>query len=272
MSANTKESNMSEVLELTPVAGQAPRPTELQTSAPASPAVLLQMAIAQGADLDRLERLMALQERWEAGNAKKAYDDAHAAFKGEAVEIIKRKLVDFPNSKGGRTTYKHAELSDVVDALAPALSKHGFSWKWTPIQTKDWIDVTCTLTHKAGHSESVTLGAAPDQSGGKNSIQAIISTKTYLERHTLKAITGVAEKGEDDDGKGAEPLPDPLEVWSGRAALAGSLEDLGRVSKDGAKEFRGANDVEAFKLFSAAVQARGAALRAAAAQTQEAAK
>jgi hypothetical protein len=257
-----QENRLNEILELAPAASQAPGPGQLPVAAPASPAVLLQMAIAQGADLDRLERLMALQERWEAGNAKKAYDDAHAAFKGEAVEIIKRKTVDFTTQKG-RTTYKHAELSDVVDALAPALSKHGFSWKWTPTQEKDWLGVTCTLTHRAGHSESVTLGAAPDASGGKNSIQAIISTKTYLERHTLKAIAGVAEKGEDDDGQGAEPVPDPLEVWSGRAALAQTLDELGKVSKDGSRHFRGGDDVEAYKLFAAAVQARGAALRAA---------
>lgn len=230
----------------------------------ATPATLLQMAVQQGADLDRLERLMALQERWEAGEAKKAFDDAHAAFKGEAVEIIKRKQVDFANKSGGRTQYKHAELADVVDALSVPLSKHGFSWKWVPKQTQDWLEVTCTLTHRAGHSESVTLGAAPDASGGKNSIQAIISTKTYLERHTLKAIAGVAEKGEDDDGQGA--AAHPLEVWAGRAALAQSLEELGLVSKDGAKHFRGAGNVDAYKEFAAAVQSRGAALRAAGAQ------
>ena len=229
-----------------------------------TPARLLEMAVAQGADLDRLERLMALQERWEAGEAKKAFDEAHSAFKGEAVEIIKRKQVDFTNKAGGRTQYKHAELADVVDALAPALSKHGFSWKWTPKQTPEWLEITCTLTHKDGHSESVTLGAAPDASGGKNSIQAIISAKTYLERHKLKAIAGVAEKGEDDDGAGA--APHPLEVWAGRAALAQTLEELGLVSKDGAAHFRGAGNVDAYKDFAAAVQARGAALRAAGAQ------
>jgi len=237
----------------------------VKTAQTATPATLLQMAVQQGADLDRLERLMALQERWEAGEAKKAFDDAHAAFKGEAVEIIKRKQVDFANKTGGRTQYKHAELADVVDALSLPLSRHGFSWKWVPKQTPDWLEVTCTLTHRAGHSESVTLGAAPDASGGKNSIQAIISTKTYLERHTLKAIAGVAEKGEDDDGQGT--APHPLEVWAGRAALAQSLEELGLVSKDGAKHFKGAGNVEAYREFAAAVQARGAALRAAGAQS-----
>ena len=253
---------MNEVLDLIPTTPAA-QPEQRALAAVATPAQLLQLAVEQGADLDRLERLMALQERWQAGEAKKAYDDAHAAFKGEAVEIIKRKQVDFANTKGGRTQYKHAELADVVDALAPALSRHGFSWKWTPKQATDWLEVTCTLTHKAGHSESVTLGGPPDASGGKNSIQAIISTKTYLERHTLKAIAGVAEKGEDDDGAGGAAHVDPLEVWSGRAALAQTLDELGHVSKDGAKHFKGAGNVDAYKLFAQAVMERGATLRAA---------
>ena len=54
-----------------------------------------------------------------------------------------------------------------------------------------------------GHSESTTLEAAADQSGGKNAIQAIGSTVTYLERYTLLALTGLATH-EDDDGAGSE--------------------------------------------------------------------
>lgn len=167
-----------------------------------SPPQLLALAVQQGADLDRLERLMGLQERWEASEAKKAFDAAHAAFKAEAVEIIKRKDVDFKNREGKRTHYKHAELSDVVDALAAPLSQHGFSFRWVVKQSPDWIEVTCLLTHRQGHCETATLGSPPDASGGKNAVQAVVSTKTYLERHTLKAVTGVAEKGEDNDGAG----------------------------------------------------------------------
>jgi hypothetical protein len=224
---------------------------------------MLAVAVQQGRDLDYIAKLMDLKDRHDAKLAKQAFDDGMAGFKTEAVEIIKRKQVDFANKNGGRTTYKHAELSDVVDAVGPALSKHGFSWKWVPEQAPDWLKVTCTLSHRGGHSESVSLGGPLDASGGKNAIQSIISTQTYLERHTLKAICGVAEKGEDNDGAdGAAGYPaDPLEVWSGRAALAQTLDELGHVSKDGAKVFKGAGNVQAYRMFAAAVQARGAALR-----------
>lgn len=46
-----------------------------------TPMDLLSIAMDQGADLDRLERLMMMQERWEANEARKAYLSAFAAFK-----------------------------------------------------------------------------------------------------------------------------------------------------------------------------------------------
>jgi hypothetical protein len=52
-----------------------------------------------------------------------------------------------------------------------------------------------------GHSEETTLKAIPDTSGSKNSIQAIGSTVTYLERYTLLAAMGMAAAGMDNDGR-----------------------------------------------------------------------
>ena len=230
----------------------------------ATPSTLLALAVQQGADLDKLERLMALQERWEVNEARKAFSAAFAAFKNEAVTIVRGKLVTDGPLKGKH----HAELSDVVGAVSPALSRHGLSiaWKLTKDE-KDWIEVTCVLRHAGGHFESVSMGGAPDTGPGRNAIQARGSVKTYLERYTGTAILGMAPQDADDDGAGgAKNATDPLEVWAGRAALAQSLDELGLVSKDGAKHFRGSGNVEAYKVFAEAVQARGAALRAAGAQ------
>ena len=60
--------------------------------------------------------------------------------------------------------------------------------------------MTCVITHVQGHSESVSLQAGLDQSGGKNNIQSLGSTVTYLQRYTLFSATGMAAKGIDDDG------------------------------------------------------------------------
>lgn len=154
-------------------------------------------------DVAKLEKLLDVKERWDAQEAKKAYQVAFAAFKAEAVAILKNKPVTDGPLKGK----SYAELFSVVNAVTPALSKHGLShaWKLTKDE-KDWIEITCTLTHVLGHVESVSMGGAPDTGGAKSAIQARASTITYLERYTLKAICGVAEQGDDNDGGNGKKL------------------------------------------------------------------
>lgn len=250
---------MSEILELEQVAPAPPRSDS--RALVATPAQLLQIAVERGADLAYVEKLMDLKERHDANEARKAHAEAFAGFKSEAVQILKGKQITDGPLKGKR----HADLFDVVSAVSPALSKHGLSisWKLTK-DDKDWLEVTCYLRHAAGHVEFVSMGGGPDTGPGRNAIQARGSTKTYLERYTATAILGMAATNADDDGAGG--APDPLEVWSGRAALAATLHELGRVSKDGARVFKGAANVDAFKAFAAAVQDRGATLRAQGAQ------
>lgn len=245
-----------EILELEEVPS---KPANTSLSVPdSSPAGMMLSALQQGANPDQIERMMALQERWDATEARKAYNVAFAAFKAEAVHIVKNRRVE----NGPLAGKSYAELHAVVDALTPALSQHGLSasWKLTKDE-KDWMEVTCYLRHSAGHEESASMGGPPDAGGAKNAIQARASTKSYLERYTLKAICGVAEGGDDNDGAGG--APDALRaLWVGRANLATTVEEMTRVSKDGAKAFNDAKDPDGYRIFAEAVQVNGAALRA----------
>jgi len=167
-----------------------------------TPATLLAMAVQQGASMETLERLMDLQDRWDAKQAKNAYTVAMAEFKRNPPEILKRKLVSFENRAGDKTEYRHAEIGDVCNAVVGSLGAAGFSHSWQ-IKQDTQVEVTCILTHSLGHTESVVMKAAPDSSGGKNAIQAIASTVTYLERYTLLAAVGLATNSMDDDGRNA---------------------------------------------------------------------
>lgn len=226
----------------------------MQTAAVTTPADLLRIAVEQNADLDKLERLMDLQDRYLASQAKKAYDEAFAAFKAESVKIIKgRQVTDGPLR--GRA---YAQLHDVVNAVTPALSKHGLSssWKITKDE-KDWIEVTCYLRHIGGHEENVSMGGPPDSGGAKSVIQSRASTKSYLERYTLKAITGLSEEDDDNDGAGSGALDD----WCARAGEAVDLQELEVVKAEGTKYFTKAKDVTAFSAFMRAVGARQRVLK-----------
>lgn len=162
-----------------------------------NPGHLLQMALEKNASMEQVEKLMDLQERFEKNEARKAYNRAFSAFKAEVISIIKTAKT----TSGPLTGRIYADKNDVVMAVTPALSRHGLSssWKITKDE-KDWIEVTCYLRHEAGHEESVSMGGPPDVGGAKSAIQARASANSYLERYTLKAITGLSEKGEDNDG------------------------------------------------------------------------
>lgn len=164
-----------------------------------APATLIEKAIAGQADLDKLEKVLLLQERWEANQARKAYHRAMADFKANPPKIDKDKKVSFGQ---GKTAYNHASLANVCEKINIELSKHGLSASWTTKQNGAVV-VTCKITHELGHSEETSLSAPADTSGSKNAIQAIGSTITYLERYTLLALTGLATYDQDDDGNGA---------------------------------------------------------------------
>lgn len=163
---------------------------------------LAQMAMSQG-KIAEMREILALKREYEADEARKAFVAAMADFKAEAgnITIAKNKHVSFTTQKG-KTEYWHAELHDITRALVPIMAKHGLSHAWTFRQDKG-ITVGCIITHRNGHkSEPVEMTAQADDSGGKNTIQSIASTKTYLERYTLLAATGMATGGEvDNDGQ-----------------------------------------------------------------------
>lgn len=167
-----------------------------------SPAQMIREAIDGKASLEQMDKLLALQEKWEANQAKKAYHKAMAAFKADPPSIGKDRTVDFKTDKG-RVNYNHASLANVTKLISASLSKHGLSATWR-VSQEGAIRVTCKITHEDGHSEETTLSAPSDQSGSKNPIQAIGSTITYLERYTLLAMTGLATH-EDDDARNASP-------------------------------------------------------------------
>ena len=258
MNATTKAE--ADVLDLEPIDRPAQSVALQQTGAIAahSPMGMMMAAMNQGASLEQVEKMMDLQDRWERKEAEKAYNAAFAAFKAEAVRIIKgRKVTDGPLR--GK---EYAELHDVVDAVTPALSRHGLSTAWK--LTKDepqWLEVTCTLKHTSGHSESVSMGGPPDAGGAKNALQARASTKSYLERYTLKAICGVAEGGDDSDGN-PPPAAVPLELVSAaREAAMGGWAALSKHIKGLSPADRAALEPESYALKKAAKAAdeKGAA-------------
>ena len=91
-----------------------------------TPADLLQIAVEGGADIDKLEKLMELQMRWDASEARKAYTRAMAQFRAGCPEISRNKTVDFSSQKGN-THYTHADLAGAIGQIKSVLTECGLS-------------------------------------------------------------------------------------------------------------------------------------------------
>jgi hypothetical protein len=204
--------------------------TEVQTIAPANQAMtpmeMLSAAIDNGATVEMIDKLMTLQERWEANQGRKAFDNAIAAAKAEIPVIIKARVVDFTGKTGIRTHYHYEDLAVIAETINPILANHGLSYRYRTGQESGRITVTCIISHREGYSEETSLSAGADESGNKNNIQAVGSTITYLQRMTLKAALGLAAARDDDGQASAKsgPISD--------AQYDALLKEVERVSAD----------------------------------------
>lgn len=175
---------------------------------------LIEMAVEKGYDIVYLEKLMGLQERFEANQAKKDFDMAMSEFQSMLPVIENHGVVDFTSTKG-RTYYTYAKVEDIAAAIKPALKATGLSYRFTQDQQAENITVTCIVTHKTGHSEVSKLTSGRDTSGGKDALKGIASTLSYLYRYLLKGSLGIITGGEDDDGDNHLEIIKPLDGTEG---------------------------------------------------------
>ena len=174
-------------------------PVQSQAVATTGPADLIRSAVEQNMDVEKLSKLMDLQERWDAKQAKKAFLQAMSDFQAIVPAIIKRKIVNFTSAKG-TTNYAYAPLSDIIEQIKEPLNQCGRSYRFVQ-ELGDSIKITCILSHTDGHSECTTLSSIADGTGNKNTIQGIGSTVTYLQRYTLCGVLGLTTADSDMDGR-----------------------------------------------------------------------
>ncbi len=184
--------------------------TKLEQQGPSLPAdpmvsMIERLVLNPDADLDKLERMLALKRDHDRDNARIAFSAALSAARAEIPPIVKDATVDFTSQKG-RTHYKHETLAGIAKVIDPILSRHGLSYRFRTAQGQGGVQVTCIIEHAHGHSEETTLAGSPDTSGNKNGFQAVGSAVTYLQRYTLKAALGLSAEV-DDDAQGAAPRP-----------------------------------------------------------------
>jgi hypothetical protein len=158
-------------------------------------------------DIDKMERLMLMQERAMERNARAAYAEALALLQPELPSVARNgriTVTDKNNRDRVIQSTAYARWEDINDAIKPALAKHGFSLSFKVGMAPDGkITVTGILMHREGHQEETTITLPHDATGSKNAVQAVGSSTSYGKRYTAGMLLNLTSHGEDDDGKGA---------------------------------------------------------------------
>jgi len=162
----------------------------------ASPLISMieRVALSPDADMDKMERLLDMQERVLNRDAMIAFNSDMAAMQADLPTVIE--------DGKGHNNAKYATLEQINKTIRPALQRHGFAVTFKTSQEANVVNVTAVLSHRQGHSQESTLSVPNDTSGNKNTVQAIGSSVSYGKRYALCALLNISTG--DDDGQGSD--------------------------------------------------------------------
>lgn len=202
-----------------------------------SPLTVIQTAMETGANPEALKQLLDLQERYEANNARKAFNQAYVAAQAE-IPII------FKDSQGHHGSY--AKLEKLMGVLRPILDKHGLAISFEQEVAGDQLTVTCKIMHRDGHSQDTrfTMPAKGSLVKG-NEAQQMGSANSYARRYCLMNALNIATT--DDDAKA---LNEPIETVSEEQAI--ELKELTEDNGIDTEKFLSHFGADSFLEFPAA--------------------
>jgi hypothetical protein len=203
------EQRLSPTLKKRPVERLLPTPPS--TSPSTVLALIERVALDPRADVEKLERMMAMYERLKAKEAELAYNAAKGRIlkKLAGIKIVKNRSVQYEIEKGkpqNRTfeTFKYAPLEEIDRHLRPLLAKEEMDLSYSDEPCEGGgILIRGRLKHlPGGHYEDSFMPAPPDTTGGKSDVQAVGSTNSFLRRYVACNIFNIVVVGDDDDGTG----------------------------------------------------------------------
>jgi hypothetical protein len=203
----------------------AQTPTQLPANLAPEAATIFQIieraARDQSVDIDKMERLILMQERVQSRQAQIEYDNAMQAAQAGMQRI--RADANNPQTKS-----KYASYGALDRAVRPIYSNNGFSLSFdtgdsAPI---DHVRIMCRVAHIGGHRESHHIDMPADGKGAKGGdvmtkTHAMGAAATYGKRYLLNMIFNIAVGEDDDDGNGASTS------W-GKGGKLGAIADAER--------------------------------------------
>lgn len=159
--------------------------------------VISRAASDPNVDIDKMERLIAMQERVQDRRAEVSYHAALAEMQPELPIITENGGI---KNKEGKVQSTYALWEDINEEIRPILAKYGFSLSFKGQRNGDQQITIGILAHREGHKETTEVSLPLDTSGSKNAVQAVGSSKSYGKRYAAFDLLNITTRGEDDDG------------------------------------------------------------------------
>ncbi len=205
--------------------------------APATESAMMIQMIQRAAadptvDVDKMERLMQMHERFVDRQASAAFNAAMVRAQQCIRPVVRRSLNTQTNSS-------YAKLEDIDQAISPIYTAQGFSLSFgtndSPLAGH--IRVVCDVMHEQGHTKQYQMDLPLDSAGiagktNKTGVHAHGSTNSYARRYLTMNIFNVVMVNEDNDGNGD---PEPAVIHVITAGQAAQLTALLNKCSDGAR-------------------------------------
>jgi len=213
---------MSSVIDLSKVSDH--KEIAPATDSTALVAVIERAARDPNIDIDKMERLLAMQERIFARTAEADFNAAMSACQAE-MPVIKATF------KNDQTNSYYAALEEVDRIARPIYTRHGFSLSFgtadCPIE--GCYRQTCKVSHRGGHSEMRQADLATDMVGlkgnpNKTAIQGFSSSMTYGQRIITRLVFNIVI-GDDNDGNGPTLSKDQIATIEAKMREAGTNKE-----------------------------------------------
>jgi hypothetical protein len=182
-------------------------------------------------DIDKMERLVAMQERALARQSEQAFNNAMTAAQAAMRPIA-------ADSANTQTKSRYASYAALDKAMKPIYTKHGFALSFGTAEGggTDHVRIICHVSN-SGHTRMYQVDMPADGKGAKGGdvmtkTHAVGSAMSYGQRYLLKMIFNVSIG--DDDGNAAGDtgeLISPEQVEEMRNLIVERAANLGGFLK-----------------------------------------
>lgn len=161
-------------------------------------AVIAKAASDPSVDIEKMDRLLQMQERMEMRTAEAEFNEAMTAAQVEMGRIK-------PNKDNSQTKSRYADYASLDKVLRPIYTSHGFALSFNTVPAPADMVSVVAIVSRGKYSRTYQADMPADGKGAKGNdvmtkTHATGAAMTYGMRYLLKMIFNVAVGDDDTDG------------------------------------------------------------------------